>query len=543
MVDATRAVSWLVVTAGLLLAFASCTTSADGPAGRSGATPAGSLTSAQAPSWTRADLDFFLHGSMSAEMVPERVLIAFIRAYPDLFPKHDLSHFGLLPDRGFGWPLGVSRKRVPHLGGLSAVGVNCAACHLGEVVGSTGEHVQVLGMTSHFDAEAFFNAVIVATFRTAEPAAMKRFLHAYLAAVDLPPGEGAHRALANRWQQQEQAVTAAITADPPASKGIAPGALHEIAAADLEMEATGVEAGQDLVPLVRAMLKLFHNVRAALHIPDVPPAALPPASGPGRNDAFGLLAAALLGSPQPYAPVKFGLVWNLDTRRWVHWDGNTQSPIGRNLLASLGLGAPLLGREGRLDFAAVQRQTDLSETIRAPRYPFAIDESAARRGEPSYRAHCGACHDGPETDARLRSPEQVGTDPGRARAFKPPEADGFNRLLAELQAPGYRASPTPGIRSTQKYWTPSLAGVWARSPYLHNGSVRTMRELLTAPADRATSFRRGSPRYDEAAMGYADEGPYVLDTRTPGNGNMGHAYGAGLSAGERRDLIEFLKTL
>ena len=44
-------------------------------------------------------------------------------------------------------------------------------------------------------------------------------------------------------------------------------------------------------------------------------------------------------------------------------------------------------------------------------------------------------------------------------------------------------------------------------------------------------------------MGYADEGPYVLDTRTPGNGNMGHAYGAGLSAGERRDLIEFLKTL
>jgi hypothetical protein len=70
-----------------------------------------------------------------------------------------------------------------------------------------------------------------------------------------------------------------------------------------------------------------------------------------------------------------------------------------------------------------------------------------------------------------------------------------------------------------------------------------MRELLAVPAGRAPSFRRGAPRYDEAAMGYADEGPYVLDTRTPGNRNMGHAYGAGLSAGEGRDLIEFLKTL
>src|SRR5206468_3194371 len=46
-----------------------------------------------------------------------------------------------------------------------------------------------------------------------------------------------------------------------------------------------------------------------------------PASGPGRNDAFGLLSAVLFGAPQPYAPVKYGLVWNLDHRHWVHWDG------------------------------------------------------------------------------------------------------------------------------------------------------------------------------------------------------------------------------
>ena len=140
------------------------------------------------------------------------------------------------------------------------------------------------------------------------------------------------------------------------------------------------------------MLKLFHNIRASLHIPDQPPEKLPPASGPGRNDAFGLLSAVLFGQPQPYAPVKYGVVWNLDKRRWVHWDGNTRSPIGRNLLASLGLGAPLVGKHGQLDFALIKRQTDLSETIRPPRYPFAIDAAAARRGAAHYEEHCASCH-------------------------------------------------------------------------------------------------------------------------------------------------------
>src|SRR5207244_5417579 len=75
----------------------------------------------------------------------------------------------------------------------------------------------------------------------------------------------------------------------------------------------------DLAGRAHSMLKLFHNMRAALHIPDQPPETAPPSSGPGRNDAFGLLAASLLHAPQPYSPIKFGLVWNVDRRIWVHW--------------------------------------------------------------------------------------------------------------------------------------------------------------------------------------------------------------------------------
>ena len=49
---------------------------------------------AQVPGWSGDDLDFFLHGSMSTEFVPETVLRSFMRAYPELFPAADLSHLG-----------------------------------------------------------------------------------------------------------------------------------------------------------------------------------------------------------------------------------------------------------------------------------------------------------------------------------------------------------------------------------------------------------------------------------------------------------------
>ena len=88
-----------------------------------------------------------------------------------------------------------------------------------------------------------------------------------------------------------------------------------------------------------------------------------------------------------------------------------------------------------------------------------------------------------------------------------------------------------------------LSGVWARSPYLHNGSVRTMRELLTSPAQRAKTFHRGSRLFDEREIGYTEEGAYVLDMAANGNSNSGHDYGAKLSESEKQDLIEYLKTL
>jgi hypothetical protein len=191
----------------------------------------------------------------------------------------------------------------------------------------------------------------------------------------------------------------------------------------------------------------------------------------------------------------------------------------------------------------VKRQTDLSEMIRAPQYPFAVDRAAAARGAALYQQSCAKCHDGPQTDQRLYSIEELGTDPVRANAFSSPQAERFNKFLAELESPGYQPGDMPGLRSTGKYFAPDLAGAWARSPYLHNGSVRTVQELLSPVESRAVTFRRGSRAFDEAAMGYRDAGSYLFDTRTEGNSNKGHLYGTDLSTAQKRDLIEHLKSL
>ena len=497
---------------------------------------------AQVPSWSRDDLEFFLHGSMSTEVVPEKVLRAFIKIYPDLFPSADLSHFGLLPDPAFGWPVGFSRTNVPHLGDLSAIGVNCAACHVGDVSPhGGGSPIRVLGMTSMFNSEAYFGAVAISTFRTEDPENMKKFLAAYLLLSRPAAEESAQKWFDEQWPQQEQAVKVSIAADPSGGGSVEPGELVALKAAEIDF-GEALE-GRDLPARAYAMLRLFHNMRASLHIPDIPPEKPPPQSGPGRNDAFGLLSLVLFNDPQPYAPVKYGLVWNVGQRTWVHWDGNTRSPLARNLLASLGLGAPLSGKQGHLEFASIKRQTDLSETIRAPRYPFPIDYSAARRGEYTFQTQCRTCHGFEEGDGRLYPAGLIGTEPTRADHFTYHQADNFNKFLSELEIPGYKPSAQPGIRSTQRYWASTLTGVWARSPYLHNGSVRTMKELLTAPADRTKTFHRGSRDYDANDMGYTDGGPYVLDTSSPGSANAGHSYGASLPERDKKDLIEYLKTL
>lgn len=102
-----------------------------------------------------------------------------------------------------------------------------------------------------------------------------------------------------------------------------------------------------------------------------------------------------------------------------------------------------------------------------------------------------------------------------------------------------------------------LTGIWATAPYLHNGSVPNLYELLLPPERRMQSFWVGSRQYDTRRVGFiteqTPENSFLFQTRNPdgtvrwGNFNGGHDYGnAALDANngrDRLDLVEYLKTL
>jgi len=94
-----------------------------------------------------------------------------------------------------------------------------------------------------------------------------------------------------------------------------------------------------------------------------------------------------------------------------------------------------------------------------------------------------------------------------------------------------------------------LNGIWATAPYLHNGSVRTMRQLLLPAGERETKFKVGTREFDPKDMGFKNEGSFTLDTALDGNSNKGHdgpTYGNEMFKNDpdrMNALLEYLKTL
>ena len=91
-----------------------------------------------------------------------------------------------------------------------------------------------------------------------------------------------------------------------------------------------------------------------------------------------------------------------------------------------------------------------------------------------------------------------------------------------------------------------LNGIWATAPYLHNGSVPNLWQLLQPPAARVREFYVGSRAFDPVQVGFAIEsfpGGFQFDTSLRGNSNSGHDYGTALADAQKWELIEYLKSL
>jgi hypothetical protein len=146
-----------------------------------------------------------------------------------------------------------------------------------------------------------------------------------------------------------------------------------------------------------------------------------------------------------------------------------------------------------------------------------------------------------------------------------PDSLGLPRLLPELQdlAKAYNVplqptdqprklviggGPLLGVQLEKgAYEARVLQGIWAAAPYLHNGSVPTLAELLKPSAQRVSQFNLGT-KYDIENVGLAvtQGGPtrFVTDCNdiNSGNSRCGHDFGTTLTDHEKEALLEYLKT-
>ena len=113
----------------------------------------------------------------------------------------------------------------------------------------------------------------------------------------------------------------------------------------------------------------------------------------------------------------------------------------------------------------------------------------------------------------------------------------------------YKLSGNQPTSFSNKYKARPLNGIWATGPFLHNGSVPTLAEMLTKDTERVKEFYVGSWTFDANNVGITsvpEEGGvkhFLFKTTLKGNANAGHNFGTNLTPEQKKQLIEYVKTL
>ena len=268
-----------------------------------------------------------------------------------------------------------------------------------------------------------------------------------------------------------------------------------------------------------------------------------PRWGPGRIDPQNPFKFTTLEQPidKTIGNSDMPPLWNMKARRGMplHWDG--MNTVYREVLLSSGIGNG--ATRASLNVDALDRLGAWFDSLPPPAFPFPIDTALVKTGHAVYTKACAECHaPGGARTGHIVPIGEVGTDRHRLDTWTTQSAAAFNALGEGMPWVFTNFRKTNGMVASL------LDGVWLRAPYLHNGSVPSLADLLEPSANRPTVFYRGYDVYDPVRVGFVSSGPaaersgFRYDVRQPGNGNTGHDYGTALAADQKRALLEFLKT-
>ena len=444
--------------------------------------------------------EHFKYGSTGGERVagfPYWIFAALPEVCPEHLPGKGYQSLGLVFEKGKDLPIGMSMRRVT---GLDRVFLNCAVCHTGTVRETAdSEPTIVLGMPANtfnvMDFQSFF-------FNCARD---PRFTAEHIVPV-------------------------------------------------IEKKANGLSfLDKYLVYPIAISLMRDGLISLASRFTF---ADKQPAWGPGRVDTFNAAKAVFnfpFGNTDPSEMIgtaDLPSIWNQQQRQGMqlHWDGNNTQVEERNKSAAFGTGTT----PPTIELANIKRLEDWLLTFRPPPYPYLIDKKLAAKGQPVYMEYCANCHGANGQDftgeyvGTVVPINKIGTDRWRL--------DSYTYNLAVNQSTLYSGYPWrfKNFRKTFGYANMPLDGIWLRAPYLHNGSVPTLRDLLNPGSERPDTFYRGNDIYDKKQVGFvsdiASEGSkkyFLFDTKIPGNGNFGHegkTYGTELPAAQKDALVEYMKT-
>ena len=324
------------------------------------------------------------------------------------------------------------------------------------------------------------------------------------------------------------------------------------------------------------------------------------------NELLGGALGIAANVKPPGAPVSYPFLWTTGQLDLVQWNGfgvngGLIGPLTRNIGEVIGVFGHLqITPDSLSGYPSTIEVSNLGEIeawindLLSPQWPSEhlppIDVIKAANGQLLYNQYCASCHtiinrtNTNQSIAVTMVPvTQVQTDPtvavnaatrtgqtgvlqGHREFFILGDVFGatasagailtngvigvlLNHPLESIEAAieEYKNIQDAKMFDPESYKARPLNGIWATAPYLHNGSVPNLAQLLLPPAQRMTQFYVGSREFDPTNVGFITTqtpGAYLFDTTVAGNSNAGHAYGTdALTPTQRLELLEFLKTL